>query len=111
MRPIAQAHDCGPARIALAWLLAKPAVTAIPIGVKRRDQLADNIAAIDVNCDRTFENGDQVVLTVHFKHCILGTGKECESDFAAICRVRDGKVSTSNFIEDSFALWQSFQHT
>jgi len=46
MAPIAKAHDCSPARISLAWLLAKPVVTSIIIGAKRLDQLEDNIAAV-----------------------------------------------------------------
>ena len=48
MHPIAQAHGCSVARIALAWLLAKPVVTSIIIGAKRPDQLDDNLAAVDV---------------------------------------------------------------
>ncbi len=48
MRPIAEAHDCSPARISLAWLLAKPVVTSIIIGAKRLDQLNDNLAAVDL---------------------------------------------------------------
>ena len=47
--PIAQAHACSPARIALAWLLAKPVVTSVIIGAKRLDQLEDNIAAVDLH--------------------------------------------------------------
>ncbi|GAA4917015.1 aldo/keto reductase [Mucilaginibacter defluvii] len=46
--PIAKAHNCSAARIALAWLLAKQAVTSIVIGAKRKDQLDDNIAAIEL---------------------------------------------------------------
>jgi aryl-alcohol dehydrogenase-like predicted oxidoreductase len=46
--PIAKAHNCSPARISLAWLLAKPVVTSVIIGAKRIEQLKDNIAAIDV---------------------------------------------------------------
>jgi aryl-alcohol dehydrogenase-like predicted oxidoreductase len=46
--PIAKAHDCSPARISLAWLLAKPVVTAVIIGAKRLDQLMDNLAAADL---------------------------------------------------------------
>src|ERR1700677_4946346 len=46
--PIAKAHNCSPARISLAWLLAKPVVTSIIIGAKRLDQLTDNIAAVDL---------------------------------------------------------------
>jgi aryl-alcohol dehydrogenase-like predicted oxidoreductase len=46
--PIAKAHDCSPARIALAYVLAKPFVTSVIIGAKRIDQLNDNIAAVDL---------------------------------------------------------------
>jgi aryl-alcohol dehydrogenase-like predicted oxidoreductase len=46
--PIAKAHNCSPARIALAYVLAKPFVTSIIIGAKRLDQLQDNIAAVDL---------------------------------------------------------------
>lgn len=35
-------------QVALAWLLAKDAVTSVIVGAKRPDQLADNLAAIDV---------------------------------------------------------------
>jgi aryl-alcohol dehydrogenase-like predicted oxidoreductase len=48
MTPIAKAHNCSPARISLAWLLAKPVVTSIIIGAKRLDQLNDNLAAVDL---------------------------------------------------------------
>ncbi|WP_213767862.1 aldo/keto reductase [Caballeronia sp. dw_19] len=48
MRPIADAHGCSPARIALAWLLSKPVVTSVLVGAKRLNQLEDNIAAIDI---------------------------------------------------------------
>ena len=46
MAPIARAHGCSPARLSLAWLLAKPVVTSVIIGAKRVDQLQDNLAAI-----------------------------------------------------------------
>jgi aryl-alcohol dehydrogenase-like predicted oxidoreductase len=46
--PIAKAHGCSPARIALAWILTKPVVTAVIIGAKRLDQLQDNIAAVEL---------------------------------------------------------------
>jgi aryl-alcohol dehydrogenase-like predicted oxidoreductase len=48
MAPIAKAHNCSPARVSLAWLLAKPVVTSIIIGAKRLEQLTDNIAAVDL---------------------------------------------------------------
>ena len=48
MAPIAKAHNCSPARIAIAYVLAKPFVTSIIIGAKRLDQLQDNIAAVNL---------------------------------------------------------------
>ncbi len=48
MRPIAKAHDTTVAAIALAYLLAKPAVTSVIIGAKTDAQLHDNLAATKV---------------------------------------------------------------
>jgi aryl-alcohol dehydrogenase-like predicted oxidoreductase len=48
MAPIAKARSCSAARIALAWLLAKPVVTSVIIGAKRADQLKDNVAAVEL---------------------------------------------------------------
>src|SRR3977135_1942286 len=48
MAPIAQAHGCSPARLSIAWLLAKPVVTSVIIGAKRLDQLQDNLAAAEL---------------------------------------------------------------
>jgi aryl-alcohol dehydrogenase-like predicted oxidoreductase len=45
MRPIAEKRGVSVAQIALAWLLAQPAVSSIIIGVKTMEQLHDNIAA------------------------------------------------------------------
>jgi aryl-alcohol dehydrogenase-like predicted oxidoreductase len=49
IKPIAEAHNCSAARVSLAWLLHKPVVTSVIIGAKRPDQLADNIAAVDLH--------------------------------------------------------------
>ncbi|MBU6489103.1 MAG: aldo/keto reductase [Burkholderiales bacterium] len=48
MRVMADARGVSVARIALAWLLAKPHVTSVIIGAKRVEQLEDNLAAVDV---------------------------------------------------------------
>jgi aryl-alcohol dehydrogenase-like predicted oxidoreductase len=48
MAPMAKAHGCSPARLSLAWLLAKPVVTSVIIGAKRLDQLKDNLAAVEL---------------------------------------------------------------
>lgn len=48
INPIAKAHGCSAARIALAWLLTKPVVTSVIIGAKNITQLEDNIGAVDI---------------------------------------------------------------
>ncbi len=45
MRPIAKAHDTSVARVALAWVLAKPFVTSVIIGARTVEQLDDNLEA------------------------------------------------------------------
>jgi aryl-alcohol dehydrogenase-like predicted oxidoreductase len=48
MRPMAAERQISVAQIALAWLLAKPYVSAVIIGAKSMDQLRDNIASTRV---------------------------------------------------------------
>jgi len=48
MRPIAQAHGVSVARVALAWVLQRPAITSVIVGAKNVEQLADNMAAADL---------------------------------------------------------------
>src|SRR5258706_8364384 len=48
MTPIAKARRCSPARLSLAWLLAKPAVTSVIIGAKAPDELQDNLGEIEL---------------------------------------------------------------
>ena len=48
MRPIAEAHGRPVAQVALAWLLAQPVVSSVIVGAKRPEQLADNLAAVDL---------------------------------------------------------------
>jgi aryl-alcohol dehydrogenase-like predicted oxidoreductase len=50
MRRMAEARGDGTtvARLALAWLLYQPVVSTVIVGAKRADQLADNIAACEV---------------------------------------------------------------
>jgi aryl-alcohol dehydrogenase-like predicted oxidoreductase len=49
LRDIAAAHgEATPAQVALAWLLAKPYVTSIIIGVTKLQQFADNLAAVNL---------------------------------------------------------------
>jgi aryl-alcohol dehydrogenase-like predicted oxidoreductase len=48
MREIGEAHRASVARVALAWLLAKPHVMSVIIGAKTVDQLDDNLAATEL---------------------------------------------------------------
>jgi aryl-alcohol dehydrogenase-like predicted oxidoreductase len=45
---IAQQHGVVPARAAIAWVLANPAITSVIIGASKAAQLTDSIAAADV---------------------------------------------------------------
>jgi aryl-alcohol dehydrogenase-like predicted oxidoreductase len=48
MREIGDARGVSVARVALAWLLAKPVVMSVIIGAKTVEQLDDNLAAADL---------------------------------------------------------------
>ncbi len=48
MRKIGEGRGVSVARVALAWLLAKPSVMSVIIGAKTVEQLDDNLAAVDV---------------------------------------------------------------
>lgn len=47
LREVAAATGLSVARVALAWQLTRPFVTSVIIGAKTREQLADNLAAVD----------------------------------------------------------------
>ena len=48
MREVGEAHGVSVARVALAWLLAKPHVMSVIIGAKTVEQLDDNLAAAEL---------------------------------------------------------------
>ena len=45
---IADAHHRSPAQVALAWLLGRPGITTVIIGARTEAQLADNLAAAEL---------------------------------------------------------------
>ena len=49
MRRMASQHQASVAQIAIAWLLAKSAVTSVLVGASKLNQLDDNLAAAGVN--------------------------------------------------------------
>jgi aryl-alcohol dehydrogenase-like predicted oxidoreductase len=46
---VAKDRGVSPARVALAWLLDRPAVTSVVIGARTEEQLADNLGAADLS--------------------------------------------------------------
>lgn len=48
VKRVANRHGVSVARISLAWLLAQPVVSSIIIAGRKKEHLADNIAAVDV---------------------------------------------------------------
>ena len=48
---IAERYQCPPAHVALAWLLARPAVASVLMGVRTLSQLEDNLAAKELVLD------------------------------------------------------------
>jgi aryl-alcohol dehydrogenase-like predicted oxidoreductase len=45
---IAEAHGVSAAQVALAWLLARPGITSLIVGARTEQQLADNLAAAEL---------------------------------------------------------------
>ena len=48
MRAIAQQHGASVAQVAIAWLLARGAVTSVLVGASKAHQLADNLGAVNL---------------------------------------------------------------
>jgi aryl-alcohol dehydrogenase-like predicted oxidoreductase len=51
LRKVSQRHGASPARVAIAWLLAKPAISSVIIAARKIDNLDDNIKAADLSLD------------------------------------------------------------
>src|SRR5215211_3030149 len=45
---VVEGRGASPAQVALAWLLARPAVTSVIVGARTTEQLADNLGAADL---------------------------------------------------------------
>ena len=76
LHQIAVEVEASPAAVALAWLRAKPAVSSILVGARRKEQFIENLAALDVHL-----NNDQVARldavstpTLNFPAHVLETG-------------------------------------
>jgi diketogulonate reductase-like aldo/keto reductase len=49
LREVADRHGATPARVALAWLLARPAVSSVIVAARTNEHLEDNIKAVDLS--------------------------------------------------------------
>ena len=49
---IGEGHGVSAAQVALAYTLAKPAVTSVIVGARTEEQLRDNLAAAELSCRR-----------------------------------------------------------
>jgi aryl-alcohol dehydrogenase-like predicted oxidoreductase len=48
LREVAERHGASPARVAIAWVLGRPAVSSVIIAARKPEQLEDNIRAVDL---------------------------------------------------------------
>jgi aryl-alcohol dehydrogenase-like predicted oxidoreductase len=48
LNEVAARHGASPARVAIAWLLGRPAVSSVILGARKAQQLEDNIRAVDL---------------------------------------------------------------
>jgi aryl-alcohol dehydrogenase-like predicted oxidoreductase len=51
VQDVAEGRGVSMAQVALAWLVARPAVTSVILGARTTDQLRDNLAAADLTLD------------------------------------------------------------
>jgi aryl-alcohol dehydrogenase-like predicted oxidoreductase len=45
---VAARHDASPARVAIAWVLGRPAISSVIVAARNAEQLQDNVAAVDL---------------------------------------------------------------
>jgi aryl-alcohol dehydrogenase-like predicted oxidoreductase len=48
LKKVAGRHDASPARVALSWVLGRPAVSSVIIAARKAEQLEDNVLAVDL---------------------------------------------------------------
>jgi aryl-alcohol dehydrogenase-like predicted oxidoreductase len=48
LKEVAKRHEASPAQVALAWVLGRPAVSAVIVAARKPEHLEDNIRAVDL---------------------------------------------------------------
>lgn len=69
MIDVADKRGIAPAQVALAWLLAKPAVDAPIVGATKSHHLDDAVAAVDVHLD---ESEIEALEKAYQPHAVVG---------------------------------------
>jgi aryl-alcohol dehydrogenase-like predicted oxidoreductase len=91
---VGDAHGVSAAQVALAWTMARPAVSTVIIGARTSEQLADNLAAADlVLTDEETARLEEVsrpVLLYPYWHQVASAGKRLgPADLTLLERHRD----------------------
>ena len=91
---VGEAHGVSAAQVALAWTLARPAVSTVIIGARTSEQLADNLAAGDLvlTDDETarLEEVSRPTLLYPYWHQVASAGKRLgPADLTLLARHRD----------------------
>jgi diketogulonate reductase-like aldo/keto reductase len=48
LKEVAGRHGASPARVALTWVLGRPAISSVIVAARKAEQLEDNIRAVDL---------------------------------------------------------------
>src|SRR5271168_1315395 len=48
LKEVGDRHGASPARVALSWVLGRPAVSSVIVAARKAEQLEDNIRAVDL---------------------------------------------------------------
>jgi len=51
LKQVAGRHGASPARVALAWVLSRPAISSVIIAARKKENLEDNLQAVDLKLD------------------------------------------------------------
>ncbi|MBP2479165.1 aryl-alcohol dehydrogenase-like predicted oxidoreductase [Crossiella equi] len=72
---VAARHQASVAQVALAWVLAQPAVTSVIVGARRPAQLADNLGALELvlTAEDLTELGEVSATPVRYPHWLPAT--------------------------------------
>jgi aryl-alcohol dehydrogenase-like predicted oxidoreductase len=91
---ISEDLDASPAQVALAYTMAKPAVTSVIVGARTEEQLTDNLAAADLKLSASdMERLDKVSaqpLQYPFWHHLNASDRLSPADLTLLSRHIEG---------------------